>query len=180
MVNHFPVTYYSFQVRLQKIGHSEETHASIHVGWKCFVIEALLWLLFTFLFVQEDGNRNSIVFPTMWMCVKLLQSCPTLWPHRLQPPGSSVHEILQARTLEWVSVPSSGDLPDPEIEPASLLSPALADRFFTTSATWEAPTMWINNAKKWSDTQMQETFITCVFHSKFNSEDANQASLDNL
>ena len=104
----------------------------------------------------------------------------SLWPHRLQPPGSSVHEILQARTLEWVSVPSSGDLPDPEIEPASLLSPALADRFFTTSATWEAPTMWINNAKKWSDTQMQETFITCVFHSKFNSEDANQASLDNL
>ena len=34
--------------------------------------------------------------------------------------------------------PSPGDLPDPGIEPASLLSPALAGRFFTTSTTWEA------------------------------------------
>ena len=32
------------------------------------------------------------------------------------------------------------DLPDPGIEPESLTSPALADRFFTTSTTWEAPT----------------------------------------
>ena len=31
---------------------------------------------------------------------------------------------------------SPGDLPNPGIEPASL---ALAGRFFTTSATWEAP-----------------------------------------
>ena len=31
--------------------------------------------------------------------------------------------------------PSPGDLPDPGIEPQS---PALAGRFFTTSATWEA------------------------------------------
>ena len=35
--------------------------------------------------------------------------------------------------------PSPGDLPDPGIESASLTSPALAGRFFTTSATWEAP-----------------------------------------
>ena len=36
--------------------------------------------------------------------------------------------------------PSPGDLPDPGIEPVSLTSPALAlaGRFFTTSATWEA------------------------------------------
>ena len=32
-----------------------------------------------------------------------------------------------------------GDLPNPGIEPASLASPALAGRFFTTSATWEGP-----------------------------------------
>ena len=31
-----------------------------------------------------------------------------------------------------------GDLPDPGMEPLSLMSPALAGRFFTTSATWEA------------------------------------------
>ena len=35
--------------------------------------------------------------------------------------------------------PPPGDLPNPGIEPMSLISPALAGRFFTTSATWEAP-----------------------------------------
>ena len=49
--------------------------------------------------------------------------------------GSSVHGILQARILEWAAIPSPGDLPDPGTEPASLMSPALAGGFFTTSAT---------------------------------------------
>ena len=40
------------------------------------------------------------------------------------PSGSSVHEILQARILELL-LPSPGDLPDPETEPASPVSPAL-------------------------------------------------------
>jgi len=35
--------------------------------------------------------------------------------------------------------PPPGDLSDSGIKHASLLSPALAGRFFTTSATWEAP-----------------------------------------
>ena len=35
--------------------------------------------------------------------------------------------------------PSAGDLPDPGIEPASLMSPAVAGMFSTTCATWEAP-----------------------------------------
>jgi len=34
--------------------------------------------------------------------------------------------------------PSPGDLPDAGIKPASLTSPALAGRFFTTSTTREA------------------------------------------
>ena len=34
-------------------------------------------------------------------------------------PGSSVRGILQARILEWVAIPSPGDLPDPGIEPRS-------------------------------------------------------------
>ena len=34
--------------------------------------------------------------------------------------------------------PPSGDLPNPGIEPMSLMSPALVGWFFTTSATWEA------------------------------------------
>ena len=39
---------------------------------------------------------------------KLLQSCPTLCdPIDGSPLGSSVHGILQARTLEWVAISSS-------------------------------------------------------------------------
>ena len=38
-----------------------------------------------------------------------------------------------------LSCPPPGDLPDPRTEPESLMSPALAGRLFTTSATWEAP-----------------------------------------
>ena len=57
-------------------------------------------------------------------------------------PGSSVHGILQTRILEWVGFPPPGDFPDPESEPTSLTSPALAGGFFTTSAAWEAP-FWV-------------------------------------
>ena len=40
----------------------------------------------------------------------------------------------------WSGLPClpPGDLPDPGREPASLMSPALAGRFFTTSASGEA------------------------------------------
>ena len=80
------------------------------------------------------------------MCVlKSLQSCLTLCnPMDCSQPGSSVLGISQARILEWVavpfSIPSPGDLPDPGIELRSLMSPALASRFFPTAATWEAHT----------------------------------------
>ena len=67
------------------------------------------------------------------MCAKSLQSCLTLCDSmECSLPGSSVHEILQARILEWVAFPPLGDLPDPGIEPMSLESPALAGGFFTT------------------------------------------------
>ena len=39
---------------------------------------------------------------------KSFQSCPTLCdPMDCSPPGSYVHGILQARILEWVTIPSS-------------------------------------------------------------------------
>ena len=45
------------------------------------------------------------------------------------------------RQEHWSGVPfpSPGDLPDPEIELASLTGPELADGFFTTSIPWKAP-----------------------------------------
>ena len=42
--------------------------------------------------------------------------------------------------------PSPGDLPDPGIKPESLRTLALTNGFFTTSATWEAPKIGVENA----------------------------------
>ena len=49
-----------------------------------------------------------------------------------------VHGVLQARNQSRSPCPPPGDLPNPGIELSSLMSPALAGEFFTTSATWEA------------------------------------------
>ena len=55
-----------------------------------------------------------------------LQSCLTQCiPMDCSPPGSSVPGIFQARILEWVAMPSSRDRPDPGMEPASPVTPAL-------------------------------------------------------
>ena len=60
-------------------------------------------------------------------------------------PWTVAHQALLAmgfsRQEYWngLPFPSPRDLPDPEIESASLMSPALVGRFFTTSTTWEAP-----------------------------------------
>ena len=43
--------------------------------------------------------------------------------------------------------PSPVDLPDPGVQPESLVSPALANRFFTTSTTWEALNVRPNRGK---------------------------------
>ena len=75
------------------------------------------------------------------LCVhaKSLQLCLTLCDLVDRgPPGSSVHGILQARILEWVAMRSSRGSSDSGIEHPSVMSPALAGRFFTTSTTWEA------------------------------------------
>ena len=60
-------------------------------------------------------------------------------------PWTVAHQVPLAmgfpRQEYWsgLPLPSPGDLPEAGIEPTSLVPPALAGRFFTTSATWEAP-----------------------------------------
>ena len=46
-----------------------------------------------------------------------------------------------SRQEHWSGLPRPppGDLPNPGIEPVSLMSPAVAGGLFTTSTTWEAP-----------------------------------------
>ena len=79
------------------------------------------------------------------MYAKSLQWCPilcpiqTLWTVAHQTPLS----MGFSRQEYWSGLPCSppGDLPNPGIEPESLMSPALAGVVFTNSATWEAPEM---------------------------------------
>ena len=53
--------------------------------------------------------------------------------------GFSVFGVLQA-SIHVLPCPPPGDLPNPEVQPVSLVSPALqaGSLLFTTSATWEA------------------------------------------
>ena len=61
-----------------------------------------------------------------------LPPCPPLCdPVDRSPPGASVHGILQARTLEWVAMPSCSVSSDPGIKLVSPATPALAGKFFT-------------------------------------------------
>ena len=50
------------------------------------------------------------------------------------PPGSSVNGFSRQEYWSMFPCPLPGDLPNPGIELASLMSPVLAGGFFTTSA----------------------------------------------
>ena len=57
------------------------------------------------------------------MRAKSLQLCLTLFdPMDHNLPASSAHGILQPRILEWVSMTSSSDLPNPRIKLDSYIS----------------------------------------------------------
>ena len=73
------------------------------------------------------------------MCAKSVQSCLTLGNTMdCSLPGSSVHAMLKARILEWVAISSSRRPTQPSEQTLSFMSPALTDKYFTTSATREA------------------------------------------
>ena len=80
----------------------------------------------------EPLSQASSIFLCACVGAKSLQSCPTLC-HRLDynPPGSSVHGLLQARMLEWVAVSSSKGT-QPRDGLASPVSPALQADFLLT------------------------------------------------
>ena len=90
--------------------------------------------------VGKSLNLSELQFPNLYnranlvLChAKSLQSCLTLcslWAVAHQTPLS----MGFSRQEYWNGLP----FPTPEVEPASLTSPALAEKFFTTSTTWEA------------------------------------------
>ena len=72
----------------------------------------------------------------MLSCFSHAQLFASLWTVALHP-GFSIHEIIQARILEWVAMLSSRVSPWPRSN-LHLLSSALADGLFIRSVTWEA------------------------------------------
>ena len=64
---------------------------------------AVMWMDLESVIQSEANHKNKY-----GMHVKLIQSCPSVCdPVDCSPPGSSVHGILQARILEWVTMPLS-------------------------------------------------------------------------
>ena len=67
----------------------------------------------------------NLLFGFLFVCV-CVQLCLTLCdPMVYSLPDSSVHSIFHTRILEWVAISSSGDIPNPGLEPMFPVSPAL-------------------------------------------------------
>ena len=71
-------------------------------------------------------------YSAVWLLWKPATMCD---PMDFSLPGSSVHGILQQEYWSELPCLPPEDLPRPRIKPVSLMSPALAGRFFNTSAT---------------------------------------------
>ena len=88
---------------------------------------------------NETWNLRQVYVWGLWVLCALfmlshVQLFVTPWTIAHQAPLSMGFSGQE----HWSGLPysPSGDLPDPWTEPASLMSPALAGRFFTTSATY--------------------------------------------
>ena len=81
-----------------------------------------------------------VFFVQLCARAKLPQSCPALCDP-MDPMDCQALLFMEFSRQEYWSglpCPPLGDLPHPGMEPVSLVSPAVAGGFFTTSSTWEA------------------------------------------
>ena len=85
-------------------------------------------------FISAAGKRTSVR-----KCAWSLHLCPALCDPMDQAPLS----VGISRQEYWSGLPfpSPGGLPDPGMEPTSLMSPALAGGLFTARNIWEAHTI---------------------------------------
>ena len=100
----------------------------------------------------EQLNNNKIYSQSHSVrCSAQSLSHPTLRnPMDHSPPGSSVHGILQTRTLEWVAMLSSRGSPQSRDQIHISCVSCFAGRFFTTeppgkpsyTANWWLSTFW--------------------------------------
>ena len=70
---------------------------------------------------------------------RVTQLCPSLCdPMEYSPQAPLSLGFSKQEHWSGLPCPPPGNLPNPEMEPASLASPALAGGLFTTGATWQA------------------------------------------
>ena len=99
-------------------------------------------LLSKFILDISEYSTSPQVYPILTISeVKVTQSCPTL----CLPMDYIVHGIVQARTLEWVALPSSRGSSQPRDR--TQVS-CIAGRFFTSWATSKAQTVAVNTHGK--------------------------------
>ena len=122
-------------------GVKEARSKRIHTMW-LHLREAQKWVKEIHTMTSQDNGYYIVITSReMGDLYVSVYVCICVWlcnPMDFGPPGSSVHGILQTRILEQVAMPSSRGSSQPRDETSSPMSPALAGRFFTTSATWEA------------------------------------------
>ena len=95
----------------------------------------------------------------------MLQACLTLCnPMDCSPPGSSCPwDYPRQEYWSGLPFPAPEDLPNPGIEPASLISPALTGGFLTASATGVSPSVSIFSSF-YKDTSPIDLSLTWPFH----------------
>ena len=76
----------------------------IYLSFSAWLISLVWWSLDPFIFFQKALFHSLFFYLSNALCF-IAQSCPTLCePIDCSPPGSSVHGILQARTMEWAAM----------------------------------------------------------------------------
>ena len=107
-------------------------------------------------FNVEKKFKISYIKNNFIYSVLVTQSCPTLWnPMDCSPPGSSVHEIFQARILEWVAMPFSRGSSQPRDR--TLVS-CIAGGFSTVWPTRESHYSWyLLPVKAWGRERVKES-----------------------
>ena len=103
------------------------------LGSKTWVGQHNLWQAFDLR--QQQGLAQFMFVVCVLSCFSCVQPFATLWTVACQAPLS----MGFSRQEYWSGLPfhSPGHLSNPGIKPVSVMSPALAGRFFTTRATWE-------------------------------------------
>ena len=142
--------------RLQSMDRKESDRTEV-IQHACKEI-AGFWT--TFLHNIEPEGHLLLLLLLLLSCFSRVRLCETLQMAAHQAPPS----LGFSRQEYWSGLPCPPprDLPNSGIKPASLMSPALAGRFFTTSSIWEA--QYFPNLTFFF--QFQSVALYFFFHSK--------------